>query len=287
LTDPNLRGLDTDPRYLDGPQSFDGEVASNLDQHDAEALSAQTEHPQSQSVTAEDLQRTINSAKKIYDYLGADVPRGPGENATAQEQQAYAVSALGLSLEEVAKHGELGSTEAMAYILAAADQVIEQLGVDPEFIDGATPEQLSQALREKTEEEIETLAQALYIRGMMGSLSMRDKAIDPLTGKEYEIGDVSASGGVNTAKAGYERGRASDIEALSGMRGASAREFLDSLLAREVDPWQMQARQDAALELAKRTEGDPRRRRAGESWDSLLDQLSPEQVNALLRALGQ
>ena len=90
------------------------------------------------TISAKDLQNYAKAAQTIYKMLGQEAPQGPQrrENETDQqysaESQQYFQQYLGLDAKSVDAAGEVGSPEAMAYILARADEIISQLGVDPD-----------------------------------------------------------------------------------------------------------------------------------------------------------
>ncbi len=187
-----------------------------------------------------------------------------GEGMSDDQYAAELILYMGLSPEDILAAGyEPGTREYNEYVLQQADRVIMQ--IMGEVGNTADAEQMSAALRAKSEEELMQLQRALYVRGAMGQMMGSGKYVDPLSGNEQE---VLGSGQFNPGLGAYGQGFAGDIESLAqmGMTDADgAEQFLRSILGRKADMFGMQARRNAALEQAKMHDEvlDPRRKRRG------------------------
>jgi hypothetical protein len=209
--------------------------------------------------TGDKIAKYVKLAEATKELLGGDNSSDAPERAEGESDGEYAsklVEYMGLSNEEMAEAGlEPGSPEYMEYILEQADAVIAQIteGLD------VNSEELSQQLRAKTEEELQQLQRALYVRGQLDLIMGSGTYTDPFGGAEEEV----TGKGFNPHVAAYQRGIARSTGTLAGMGGDDGLNYLNELLGRDVDVFGMQGQQDAAFEQAKRTDEDERRRRRG------------------------
>ena len=219
------------------------------------------------AVSTQDVQRYARVAKAVNDLLnsGQGATEGAPAGAPTQDEgetpEVYAeelAQYLSLDAQDMADQGLTpGSPEYYEYIMAQADAIINQAleGMDVDA------EDLSQQLRTKTDEELQQLQRALYVRGQIDMLMGAGTYTDPLSGTPEEvIGD----GMFNPNVAAFQRGRARDVQTLAGLSGEEAQDYLQGLLDRDFDPFGMQSQADARFELAKRNEmedEDLRRRR--------------------------
>ncbi len=225
-------------------------------------------------------------------------PTPPAPDAPPEEQAPYQealVEYLGLDPETMANAGvEIGTQEYLDYILEQANAIIEQIfGADPSaLLEGDSIEGLQDALKSKTEDEMERLMRALYIRGQTGTTAAYEgKVYDPFTDQKYESGMI---GGITDPDvAGYMRGLAGQVDVLGGMRGDQARSVLGGLLERNPDIYGLQRAMDVRKMrelLAAAIEDEKKRKKYGESssgkaWQDLFEERAkqdPKAIQALL-----
>jgi hypothetical protein len=244
--------------------------------------------PAPTSSTSDTAQRYAKIAKHLIEMLGKQgegaPQRDPGEDGemSPEEEQAYfdqVVAYLGLDPATMAEAGLVpGSPEYLDYILSQIDSIIGQV------IGDANPdgEDFGALLRAKTDEELQALNRAVYIRGQLGSLVGPGQYEDPLTGM---IEDVAAQPGAKfrPGVAAWQRGLARSAEELAGMRGQEAKRFLGGMLERRPDIYGMQARRDAtALREALESQNpDLKRRRRGMFADEDYFGASLEGMNSI------
>lgn len=180
-----------------------------------------------------------------------DAPRRQEGQDDAQYSQTLAQYA-NLDAQAMADAGLTpGTPEYYEYIMKQMDSIISQItdGLDP---DDAT---LSDRLRAKTREELDSLERALYVRGQIGQLMGSGRYTDPFTG----IGeDVIAPEGrtFQPGVAAYHRGLARSADEIAAMRPQEARRFLGGMLDRNPDLYGMEASaNDRALEEMLASQG--------------------------------
>jgi hypothetical protein len=314
---------DTSPLALDGNFDLDAELDDLLDYTGSDAPTdvdmaemraagvdlpvapkapAQPEAaPEQQGVTEKEVQQYAKIAKNVYDVYknltGKDLPQdfpqqdeGQTDEEYATEVEAYVEDIVGVDIDTNGLAP--GSAEFYARVSDATDAIIAQiLGEDAEFLQDATVEELQEALKGRREAELEQLARALAVRGQISTLSGVSERVNPFTGQTEEIGfnGMLQSADKAAAQKGFER----ESEALSGMRGAEARTYLDELLGRNADIYGLRAGRNARI-LAERLnpEGDMDwRRRAGgrgfDIYDPMLQQLSPRDLEMLLSGIDE
>lgn len=214
--------------------------------------------PPPQSVTGKDIQRFVKVAQDINEMIQGDPemqPRPREEYGSDAEYQQQFVEYLGLDAQTMADAGlEPGTPEYLDYILQQADAVIQQV-IGDDF--DMSAEELSTALRDKTQEELRALQRALYVRGQLGQQGGSGTYTDPVSGADVE---VIGNGMFNPGVGAYQRGIAGNVDELARQSGGQAYEYLQSILGRNTDMYGMQARADEAFERAK-LDDDERRRR--------------------------
>lgn len=218
---------------------------------------------QKSAVTSQDLQRYTKIGMQVNDLIGAakGAPQQPPADATPEDQQKYysdVVNYLGLDAQTMAAAGlQPGSPEYTQYILDQADAIISQTmqGLDVNSAD------LSAQLRTKTDQELQQLQRALYVRGQLGQQMGAGTYVDPATGTPQEV----LGGGMFDPNVGaYQRGLAGNVNDLAGKQGQGAYDYLQGMLGRHADMFGMQGAADAQFEQAKRNDQNPdelRRRR--------------------------
>lgn len=214
--------------------------------------------PSAPAVTSADLQRYVKIGQSLNTILGAhDGPPPPAADATPEEQAQYAtdiVNYLGLDAQTMADAGLTpGSPEYTKYILDQADAIISQVMGDLDV----NADDLAAQLRTKTDQELQQLQRALYVRGQLGTQASAGTYTDPFTGTSQE---VVGPGMFDPNTAAYQRGLAGNVDQLGGLRGSQAYDYLQQLLGRDSDPFGMQAQQDQQFELAKLNDEAQRRR---------------------------
>lgn len=214
--------------------------------------------PPPQSVTGKDIQRVIKAAQQVGQLLegGPEIePRPREEYESDAEYQQQFVDYLGLDAQTMADAGlQPGSPEYLDYILQQADAIIQQV-IGDDF--DMTSEELSQALRDKTQEELRALQRALFVRGQLGQQGGSGSYTDPVSGESMQ---VIGNGMFNPGVGAYQRGLAGNVGDLASKSGGQAYEYLQSILGRNTDMYGMQARADEAFERAKLEEDERRRR---------------------------
>jgi hypothetical protein len=197
-------------------------------------------------------------ALAVSKMLGSDAPDAPqrdeGESDADYAQEL--VEYLSLDAEAMAAQGLVpGSQEYYDYIMQQADAVIAQLM-------GDEAEDYSEQLRTKTQEELRQLQRALYVRGQLDLMMGSGQYADPLSGNAEDV--VTPGMLFNPSQAAYQRGLARNTDTLASMRGDDARGYLQGLLNRDFDPFNMQAEADdryAQALLEENQDDDELRRR--------------------------
>ena len=230
---------------------------------DADFEAAATEAALTEEAPTETkLKDLVKAAKKIHDLMrqmgfGQDVPEftlppqdeGESEEAYLARISDLALGYLGLDPNAMRAAGyEPGTPEYLDYVLAQADKVIAAAygDADPAELEGKSVEELQQEFRGKSEQEMEALARALYVRGALGTKSFREFQIDPFTGQLEYLGE---GGGAFGPTAGAQRGYARFLEQVAGQSAPEARRSIQGLLGRDIDIFGLeQARQDRTLQ---------------------------------------
>jgi hypothetical protein len=181
---------------------------------------------------------------------------GQSEQEYQGQVQQWAVDYLGLDAKTMADAGLTpGTPEYMDYVMQQADKIIADLGVDPEFLNGASVEQMQQQFRSMTQGQMNQLYRALTVRGQMDQSVNAQEGIDPFTGMREEFGGASAG---NREIAAAQRGVARRADALAGLRGSDARDFLTGMLGTDVDLYGMKQSRRDRDELAAQAEEEER-----------------------------
>lgn len=265
------------------------DVLKNLDQQDAEALSKQP------AVTGQDLQKYAKIAQQVGKLLGnsGGQPTGP-QRVEGQSDEQYAqqlVQYLNLDAAAMAAQGLIpGTPEYYQYIMSQADAVIQQVlgGMDVNAND------LSAQLQGHTQQELEQLQRALFVRGQMDTLVGPGSYTDPFTGRSQDVSGPAGSR-FQPSVGAYQRGLAHSTDELAGLRGTAALDYLHGMLGRNVDLFGMQGNQDARMLQARLEEmqqpqqhGKKRNGMLGDIgyWQQELNALSPDQLQALMHSMG-
>lgn len=180
--------------------------------------------------------------------------RVEGQSDTEYAQQL--VDYLGLDAQSMADQGLVpGSQEYYDYIMQQADTVIQQIteGMDVDADD------ISAQLRTKSDQELQQLQRALYVRGQLDLLVGSGQYVDPFTGQSQDISSPDGEQ-FNPSVAAFQRGRAADVQGLAGMLPQDAMGRLQELLGRNTDLFGMEKAARDRYEQAK-LEDDLRRRR--------------------------
>jgi hypothetical protein len=276
-------------------QAPDGE-----DQAPAEA-EPEAAPAEQQAITGNDVKKYAKIAEqalKVYNAMnGGEVrepPTAPAEDATPEEQAVYQerlVAYLGLDPVAMAEAGLTPGTDAyMRYIQEQTDAIIAQVtaGMDLDA------EDLGEQLQGKREDELENLIRALHLRGALGLEVGSGEYRDPFTDIPEAV-VVPEGKKVQPHIASWQRGLARSSEELAGMRGQEAKKYLGGLIDRDPDIFSLRSRQDARrlqeiLSQSEEFDSEGRKRRRGisdgEHWGEVLDAMTPEQLQALLRAFG-
>jgi hypothetical protein len=235
---------------------------AQLDAEDAknrETLEAGDQLSQEPTAKApSDFGKYANLAKAVYSMLGGDAKDAPTREGTEDDAQYVQelTSYLGLDPQTMAEAGlEPGSQQYMDYILQQADSIIGQV-IGDDF--DMSSEELSAALRGKSQAEMQQLQRALYVRGQMQQMMGSGTYTDPFSGQEEE---VTSAGMFNPNVGAAQRGYARKVEELGGMQGQEAYDYLQDMIGRKGDPFGAQVRADEAFERAKLEEDDIRRKR--------------------------
>jgi hypothetical protein len=203
-------------------------------------------------------EKVIKASKALAEFFGSESPEDAPQQNEGESNEQYSerlVQYAGLDAETMAQAGlEPGSQEYYEYIMAQMDAIINQVleGVDVDAQD------LSDQLRTKTDQELISLRRAIFVRGQLGQLMGSGTYLDPTTGIEQE---VIGSGMFDPAFAGFQRGRASEAQALAGLGGEEAYIYLQDLLNRNPDFFGMQQSANERFERAKLEDSEIRRRR--------------------------
>ena len=255
-----------------------------------------------------DAQRYASIAQKVYglfeggeDQVRQGAPRRSQredgteesfEEMTPEETEEYfdqVVEYLGLDTAAMAEAGLTpGTPEYLDYILQQIDAMIAQgFGdADPDS------EDFSALLRTKTEQEVQSLARALYIRGQLGIFAGPGSYMDPFT---EIMEDVAAPEGASfrPSVAAYHRGLARSAEEMSKLAPQERKRFLGGMLDREPDLFGAQAKRDAqALReaLSQTPEDEMKKRRKGmfgeeAYFQSELERMGKPDLDRMLRLL--
>lgn len=261
MTDPNTTA---GQRLLSDP-NLTTQAVSTIDAANRAAPES-GDTPPASNITGADLQRYMQISQTVDGLLGG-APDAP-QRAEGQSDEQYAdslVTYLGVDAATMAEQGLTpGTPEYYEYIMAQSDAIIQQIlgeGYDDGTLadEDVDADELSAALRDKTDAELQQLQRALFVRGQMDVLMGSGQYEDPFTG---EGEDVIAPEGmlVNPSTAAYHRGLARSTDQLAGLRGGEAVDFLNDRIGRDVDLFGMQGAADARFEQAK-LEDDERRRR--------------------------
>lgn len=238
---------------------------TDLDEMDAEnreALEAGDTPPQPTEQSGINPRTVAKIALAVNDLLGSQgTPEGAptldqneNEGQFAEELADY----MGLDAQTLADQGLTpGTEEYYQYLMSESDRIIAEAleGTD------ANAEDYSEALRGKTQSELQQLQRALYVRGQLDLMMGSGTYTDPFTGIDEEV--IAPEGEqFNPYVGAYQRGVARTTDELAGLRGDDAVSYLNDLLGRsDVDLFGMQGAQDAEFERAKLEENDEMRRR--------------------------
>ena len=131
---------------------------------------------------------------------------------------------------------EPGTQPYLDYILARADMLIQAaFGQNPEaLLEGESVEDLQAALRGKTQQEMEALSRALYVRGALGGSTFAEQFTDPFSGERMELG-TQAGESVEGSRAAAQRGYARFLEDAARLSGPQSRQAIRGMLGRNVD----------------------------------------------------
>lgn len=266
VADPNLAGVSAAPSYtgmLSGfGQMSDSELntldAKNRDTLEAGDNPAPAAEPKGPSI---DPRTAAKVANALIGMTGNDPQaQGAPQRQEGQSDADYShdlAGYLGLDADTMAQQGLTpGTQDYYDYIMQQADQVIQQIAGDVD-VNG---DDLVAQFRGKSQEELEQLQRALYVRGQMDVLTGSGQHTDPFTGESQNV--VAPGAGMFNPNVGaFQRGKAGDVEALRGMPGQEGYDYLQQLLGRNVDLFGMDRAASARFERAKLEDDDTRRRR--------------------------
>ena len=294
------------PAQPEPDPTFEGQLAETapgvFEQPPAEPV------PTVPRISDADAKRYASIAQKVYglfeggeDQVRQGAPRRSQredgteesfEEMTPEETEEYfdqVVEYLGLDTAAMAEAGLTpGTPEYLDYILQQIDAMIAQgFGdADPDS------EDFSALLRTKTEQEVQSLARALYIRGQLGIFAGPGSYMDPFT---EIMEDVAAPEGASfrPSVAAYHRGLARSAEEMSKLAPQERKRFLGGMLDREPDLFGAQAKRDAqALReaLSQTPEDEMKKRRKGmfgeeAYFQSELERMGKPDLDRMLRLL--
>lgn len=244
------QGVDLNPLYQGN--TFTGNGAGTM----APPPSDTQQPAQKQYVTPQQITKIANTIDQLLNKDAGTPPADAPQRQEGQSDEQYAqqlVQYLNLDADAMAAQGlQPGSPEYLKYIEDQADTVIQQI-----LGDDANSEDLAAALRDKTDEQLQQLQRALFVRGQIDLMMGSGTYTDPLSGMPE---DVVGQGMFDPNVAAFQRGRARDVQTLAGMQGDDARNFLNTLLNRDFDPFGMQAQADARYQQALKEDDEHRRR---------------------------
>lgn len=190
---------------------------------------------------------------------GGDTPSDAPQRQEGQTDADYSQNLaqyMSLDADTMAQQGLVpGTQEYYDYIMQQADEVIRNIAGDVDV----NADDLTAQFRGKSEQELEQLQRALYVRGQLGTLAGSGQHTDPFTGASQNV--VSPDGMLfNPSVGAFQRGKAADVENLRGLRGQEGFDQLQQLLGRKSDLFGMDRAAQERFEQAK-LEDDLRRRR--------------------------
>lgn len=243
---------------------------------------AKTPQQQQQHTTAsQEFQRlgklldTIANMSATGSSIPADAPQQQEGESTEQYLQQI-IQYANVDAQTMSDIGlKPGSPEYYKYVMDQMDSIIAQL---TDGMDLNAPN-LADQLHTKTNQEMQALQRALFVRGQIDKLAGSGSYTDPFTGRSE---DVIAQDGFTFQPdvAAYQRGLAHSADTLAGLQGTGgAQDFLDNLLHRNSDLYGMQKGADTRYEQALKSEEDLRRR-------GMLGQLSEAELQQLLQSTG-
>jgi hypothetical protein len=204
----------------------------------------------SYAAKAYDLYKKLNpEAMKVPEF---DVPE-QGDMTDDEYRQVLgdaAIEYMGLDADEMRSRGlEPGTQAYLDYILARADMLIEAaFGQNPDALfEGESVEGLQQALRGKTQEEMEALSRALYVRGALGGSTFSKEFTDPFSGEAMDLGTLAGES-VEGSRAAAQRGYARFLQDAARLSGPESRAAIRGLLGRDVDLFDLEMKRGKNLQ---------------------------------------